>query len=208
MRLAPAVLAMVAAGVLVGCSTSDPGQPVPTSDRTTTPSADGGPTTTAPTTTSPESGAPPVADPLETAEFQADPCTSLTDSQVNDLGVGLPGEAGSAADGKSCIWKNQNGGSIHVLWSDTVGLDGVYAAKERGDLKFFEPVADIDGLPAVVANRADRRDDGDCSVHVGTSDKVRFTLALSQSRDKVGTVDPCSVAADVAAKVVATIKGA
>lgn len=202
MRAVAAAL-VLSACALAGCSTTAPGTPVPTRD---TPTATGEPTTEPPTTEPGGSTVPPVTDPLDTAAFQADPCTSLTDAQAAALGVESPGAPRPGPAGKSCFWQNSAGGSIGVLWSGT-GLAAVYESEERGDTAYFEPRR-VGGQPAVAAEPSDDRDSGACSVHVGTSDEAMFTLALQQSRDKVGDRDPCDVAADVAGQVLTTIKGA
>ncbi|MGX7823846.1 DUF3558 domain-containing protein [Actinokineospora sp. 24-640] len=205
--LSLAALGTVLIGALVGCTTTDPGEPTSTTGTETTTPATGGPTSDSPTTSAgPGSGAPRVADPVETARFRDDPCLSLSAAQISDLGVEPPGKEEPAADGKACLWRNDQGGAVHLFWSNTRGLESVYQANARGVYELFKEIPDVGGLPAVVANQLDRRENGNCGVLVGTSDTTSFMVGLSQSGDKVGTADPCSVAADVADMVVTTIK--
>jgi hypothetical protein len=196
---APAVLM---ACLLSGCSTTDKGTPAPTGDIVTTTL----PRTDSAQPTAPEQGMPQVANPLDVSAFAADPCTSITSAQAGDLGVAHPGVGEPAAGGKSCLWRNESGGSVLLSVITSTGLNGVYGAKARGELAVFEELPPVEGFPAVVANQVDLRDTGNCTVWVGTSEEEMVGVALGQSRDKVGDKDPCLVAASVASQVIATMK--
>ncbi|MFC5285632.1 DUF3558 domain-containing protein [Actinokineospora guangxiensis] len=200
MRLAaPAVLM---ACLLSGCSTTDKGSPVPTDDIATTTL----PRTRTAEPTGPDQGTPQVSNPLDVSAFAADPCTSITKAQAGALGVAHPGVGEPAVGGKACLWRNESGGSVLLSVVTANGLDGVYGAKARGELAVFEELPPVEGFPAVVANKVDLRDTGDCTVWVGTSDEEMVGVALGQSRDKVGDKDPCLVAASVASQVITTMK--
>ncbi len=208
MRAAPVAL-LIALAAVSACSTTDAGTPVPsaggpgaTTGATTAQEPAEGTPASAPT--SAESGAPRVADPVDTARFQKRPCSSLTAAQTEELGVEPPGTERPNQNGLGCFWQNDNGGTISVLWTGLTGLDALYRTRERS--AYFEPV-EIAGFPAVAAEPTDDRETGACSVHVGTSDDAMFTLALQQSRGRIGEREPCVVAVGVAGQVLATVKG-
>lgn len=202
MRGASAMVVVLAA-LVAGCSTTDPGQPVPT------PGGEPKNTTaTEPTsTTQPSLDVPRVSDPLDASKFIGGPCLSLTSAQADELGVVHPGTEREVdfAD-SACVWKNDQGGEVEVAWFGTSGIGGSYAGEERGEWAFFEP-AEVDGYPATVSGVGDRRHRGYCTAAVGTSDTQSFTLALRQSDGKVDEAKVCSIALEVAGKVLDTVKG-
>lgn len=200
MRGAPAIL-VVFAGLLVGCSATDHGQAVPTPPVTTT--TEGEPTSTR----SQDPAAPPVDNPLDAAKFIDDPCLSLTAAQADELGVPHPGTVrdNNIAD-SICTWENDARGLVEVAWFGSTGVGGAYAAEKRGDLDFFAP-AEVNGYPAAEFAQVDRRDRGYCSVAVGTAEEQSFQLSLRQSEDKIDGSRVCSIALEVAGKVVDTVRG-
>ncbi|OLR90970.1 hypothetical protein BJP25_30950 [Actinokineospora bangkokensis] len=143
--------------------------------------------------------------PLDVSKFAGEPCTGLTAAQAGELGVenGTP-DTGAAS--KSCTWNNQYGAQVNLAFFDNRGLDAIFAAERSGAFTHFERVDDVDGYPAVVALTNDRRGKGECSLWVGVAEDSTISLATAQSRENVGTTDPCSVSTRVADLVVKTVK--
>ncbi|MGQ0838441.1 DUF3558 domain-containing protein [Actinokineospora sp.] len=197
---------------LAGCTSEQPGQAIPGG----TPPTSRPPTTSvSPSTTSsgesadlPSDGAPKVESPIETTKFQQDPCLVLTDTQTTKLGVASPGTARATGVGNACRWRNDDGGSIEISWGEKIprGLSAAYKANNAGKYVYFNALPSIEGLPAVALDVVDRRDKGSCGVEVGVTDRLTFQVGLSQSRSKIGTAEPCRVAAEVAAEAVQTMK--
>ena len=88
------------------------------------------------------------------------------------------------------------------------GISAMYEAEEDQKLAFFEPMDEIDGYPAVAYGVLDNREDGECSVVIGTSDDIAFEIVLHLSAKNVGKKEPCETAAMVAGKVLQTMKAA
>lgn len=200
------LLACVGSLVLSACSpeTSGTASPVntPSSAETSGTSAD-----------VPGPGVPKVESPIDTAPFTSEPCSALTDSQVTEVfgGPVTPKPDLNAPAGPTCGWDpaDGSGASVHVIFSppdDNLGLTGVYRARGT-NYKLFEPLAPIDGFPAVVYGTSDLRSQGVCSVAIGTSDHATVDLTVTQTRAKVGKADPCQAAQTVAAKVISSLKG-
>ncbi|MGQ0837710.1 DUF3558 domain-containing protein [Actinokineospora sp.] len=197
---------------LTGCTTDQPGQAIPgdTPTVSTRPSS----TPESPTTTSnnpaelPSDGAPKVQNPIQTTKFEQDPCLVFTQTQTAKLDVRSPGTPGPSPLGKACIWRNDDRGRVEIVWATGVsrGLSAVYKANKAGKFLYFEVLPSIEGLPAVAYDVVDLRPEGHCGVTVGVTDKLTFSVLLAQSQSKVGTADPCSVAALVAAEAVKTMK--
>lgn len=198
-----------------GCSTSEQGQPRPgggtsTTAESTTDASSPAPSPSGPASSDlPSDGAPKVEDPVEADRFAQDPCAVFTQAQATELGVGHPGKPRDSPLGTACTWRNDGGGVIEFLWADKDprGLSGPYKANKAGKYAYFEVLPDVAGLPAVAYDVVDTRAGGRCAVSVGLSDELMFSIVLTQSHSKVGSVEPCAVAADVAGKAVRTIKG-
>jgi hypothetical protein len=189
--------------VLTGCTTTTVGEATPdTSSAAPTPSsepdADGLPT----------DGAPKVDDPLDTAKFQENPCLTLTTDQSQGIfGISLTGQRYTDTLGNACKWKNEETraqADVRFLDKNGRGLSAEYAVDEDGRWAFFEELT-VEGHPAVIRGLADRRAEGICTVVVGASDEIAYEVVLRQSDAKIGTKDPCEVAADMAAETVKTI---
>ncbi|WP_459717038.1 DUF3558 domain-containing protein [Actinophytocola sp. KF-1] len=209
----PSVLLVVF--VAGGCTSTSEGSPQPVPER---PTSD-----TSTTTTSTESGgagedalpyagAPAVRDPLDTEQFQQDPCRALTTTQTDALNVGSPGLLRDGGLGMACEFRGRadRGALVEVasLDENPRGVSAIYRAEEDGKLAFFEPMDPVEGYPAVAYGVLDYRKDGECSVVIGTSDEIAFEIVLHLSSKNVGKKDPCDTAAMVAGKVLQTMKAA
>lgn len=191
--------------VLAACSSETSGTPSPAS----TPA----PSTSVNTSQQvPGPGVPKVDVPIDIERFRSAPCLALTDSQATEIfGRSVPPRPDvNAPAGPSCGWDpaDGSGASVNVIFSkvrEELGLTGVYAAKGTS-YKFFEPVAPIEGYPAVLYGSTDSRSEGICSMAIGTSDRSTVDLGVTQNYQKNGTQDPCLAAQTVASKIVTSLK--
>lgn len=87
------------------------------------------------------------------------------------------------------------------------GLSHFYAKNEAGELGAFEPLAQIEGQPAVVAMTDDLRERGECNVHVGLRDELLYTVQMNADSDSPWYDDPCKAAQELATLAVRTMKG-
>jgi len=204
-RLTAIAAAVVLGLLLAACQTSTAGSPNATD-------AAGGSTTVTATSGS-GGGAPSLTRPeLDTAAFEAAPCSTLTEAQVAELGISVAGRDETDELGPSCRWPDLDGPAKVSLGIDfTVhgrGLEGLYTTRESKEV--FEPV-EVAGYPAVINLPADTRDMGTCRLSIGVN--VRTVLSVDlQLRHGVGAPpdyrDPCSRAHTIAEHAVDTLKGA
>jgi hypothetical protein len=190
-RIVAPLLGLGLVVLLAGCGSS-PGVAAP---RTTPP------TTVAPPTTSARS-APRVANPLDATKFVANPCTALTSAQLAGLGIQNPT---TSSDTNGCTWLGQTGGgpsSIGWVPTNTNGLADLYVKKDQFD--YWIPTT-IAGYPAVFGDElGDLRSDGNCVLNVGVNDHQAFFIGWDDPNRKT---QGCDLAAQMAADVIATIKG-
>ncbi len=214
MRVRPMVLlgAAVVAVAVAGCTSTSEGSPRPVPEDVVTESS---PSSTAPTSAPeedlPYAGAPEVSDPQDTESFQRDPCTTLTDAQVDQLKA-QPGEPHDGGLGNACEFRSRTDrlALIDIAFADEYphGLSALYQGNEDGKWAYFEELPPIGGFPAVAYDSVDQRDTGACAVDVGTSNEIAFEVSLQLSAGNVGRKDPCETAAMVAGMVVQTMKAA
>lgn len=204
---------MVAVGA-AGCTNVSEGSPRPASGPATSES-DGSPTTDTSESGQvelPYAGAPAVTDPLDTETFQQDPCQALAEDQANALNVQTPGVLRDGGVGKACekLGKSDRRALVEIasLDKNPYGVSAVYQAEKDGKLAFMDPLDSIEGYPAAAYGALDQREDGECSVVIGTSDEIAFEIVLRLSAKNVGKKDPCETAAVVAGMVLQTMKAA
>jgi hypothetical protein len=189
--------------VLAGCTTTSEGEPTPeTTTSTDSPS-------TGHNDDLPTNGAPKVDNPIDATRFAQDPCATLTTTQATDLNVPTTGEPADIIGGVGCEWANrETRGWILVgfFTEGHSGLSAIYAANERGDFAFFEPLPDINGHPAVASDVDDGRARGLCTVLVGVTDELVTQISVRLSAANVGEKDPCEVTVDVADMALQTMK--
>jgi hypothetical protein len=193
---------------LTGCTTTSSGDPAPADDR---PTAE--PTETAPSSDPeadlPYAGAPKIDDPLDTSDYQQDPCQTFTAAQTSELRLDASGKPVDAPLGNACEWDNdQTRGYVQIRFTNKnpVGLSGEYQADKNGEFAFFDVLDPIEGYPAVANDVTDRRPRGLCIVVVGVTDEVTFATVVQLSQANVGQKDPCDTAADVAGMALQTMK--
>lgn len=188
---------------LASCSDSEAGTPRPgDTDAPTSTTSDEPPTTSSSPGDGdlPAYGAPSVDNPIDSSEFEQQPCRMLTDGQVRQAGLVPPGEPDQGAVAPSCTWRNRDSGAnVNIQFdnSSRQGLSGAYGANEAGKYDLWLVLPPIKGFPAVVVDIRDLRDTGECPILVGTSDEVTFQLSAKLSDAMVGKTDPCDAAVQV-----------
>lgn len=212
-RVVKLMVALIVVVVATACVSTTEGSPLPdpggAGSSTSAPSSDPGEPET---DELPYAGASAVANPLDTASFEQDPCRALTSAQADTLKVRFPGNLRDSSLGKACEFRVRSDRlalvEVASLDKNPFGVSAIYQAEEDGKLELFEPLDPIDGYPVVAYGALDRRDDGACSVVFGASDEIAFEIALQQSDRNIGKKDPCETAAMVAGLVVETMKAA
>jgi hypothetical protein len=192
----PALLGVVAVAVLLaGCNATTTGAPAPTT-RTSTPTATG------------SGGAPKVAKPLNGSGPAATPCSSLTQSQLTDLGITtVQGHDASITGVAICSWTDDTtGDGIGISWQTRLGDGLATLYSERAQQGYWQPTT-VDAYPAVFADLADLRSQGDCSLDVGVSDQLSFTSKYTSTRPEIGSKS-CQLAQQAAADVIKNLGGA
>jgi hypothetical protein len=204
MRTRPLVL-LLGLTLLAGCTSTSEGTPRPTATSDT--AGNEGPDDAE----LPFAGAPAVNDPLNTEQFQQNPCQSLTTAQAQELVV-VTGEPYDGTLGNACKWKSSDDRLAYVdvrfLTDDPRGLSALYQANEDGAYVYFDQLDPIEGYPAVTRGGTDGREGGRCTVVVGTSNEDAFEVVLRLSQANVGELDPCETAAMVAGMALQTMQAA
>lgn len=184
-----------------GCSTTTDGLAIPNS-------VDSRPSETT-TSESTPSEAPAVEDPVNVSAFLQHPCTTLTQEQLSRLdvsGTGAPTTSGGIAEqvGPYCVWlapERSASLSVGFLASNEIGLTTVY--ESRDEFAYFDPTS-VGGYPAVFADFDDYRNDGECSIIVGTSDTETFRAS---EKGELNPQDACDRAKQIATAALATMSG-
>ncbi|MFD5827354.1 DUF3558 domain-containing protein [Lentzea sp. NPDC060358] len=198
MRIRNIVVGAAAVALLAGCDTGGGATGTPTN-------------TTPPPSSSAGGGAPEVRNPLDLSAVEAAPCSALTPAQVESFGLpGVAGKVNTSSPGASCIWLGAStpakvAPALTVLPGGT-NLDSVYRNKDNGTYAVFEPMADVQGYPAVLTLATDERSKGNCEIVVGaTADKaILFTIQAVTGSPKFA--DPCGAVTEFATLAVTTIK--
>jgi Protein of unknown function (DUF3558) len=195
--IAKSILGVTAVAFLISaCSSTSQGTPSPTS---TTGSTSSG--------TSSSNGAPHVQTPLDTSRFQSASCTLITAPQVQSLNINTQGVDLSSSLGPGCNWIDKDAGSsiaVQFVTSNKQGLSSIYA--QKGTLQLFQEIPSVQGYPAVLYAAFDGRKQGACSLAVGVSDSLDYSVVV-QFADGPNRGDPCPVAVNVANMVMTNLKG-
>ncbi|WP_086848111.1 DUF3558 domain-containing protein [Amycolatopsis kentuckyensis] len=205
--IALAVSLVVSAGVATSCTTSTGG--------TASPSPSDSAATSAPAA---DPDVPKVPAPLDASKYVANMCDAVPKDVLASLKYTGPGEArasgGDAATaGPSCAWRLRGEGiGVSVILATANrdrgagGLAGIYAAyRDRKVIRFLEPAPEVEGYPAIYYDLSDERSSGTCGLGVGIADDL---LVDVQAQGYQGKDDSCAAAAQVAAGIIKTLKGA
>ena len=207
MRIRLALISVAAACVVgAGCTTTAAGVPVP--DRV---NSTGAPTSEEPPPDEelPSDGAPKVENPIDASHFAENPCDALTPDQASGLNVEPEGTRSDTAFGPGCAWRNPDTGSnfhFGVLTKTKRGLSDTYRSNESGEFTYFDPIADLEGFPAVAFDTDEKKPTIQCSVVVGLTDELTIQTLTQLSRANVGQRDPCEAAIMATGETMKTIK--
>jgi hypothetical protein len=157
--------------------------------------------------------------PLDAGKYTSDTCAVLPQDLLASLKYTDPGKYQAkgntpfTAAGPSCSWKIKGEGiGLQVILGTgnrergAGGLAGSYAAYRSGTIaRFLERAPDVEGYPAIYFDVQDERPMGTCGLVVGIADDLSFSV---QAQGYQGQDDSCAAAAQAAAGVVKTLKGA
>jgi len=199
-----AVIGLLAVATLAaGCSSSTTGspQPQPGADASTPPS------TGAPGPPADDNTAPHVTHPLDTTKWQANPCTTMTSSQLAPLNITQPGKLTPDPKGNFCDWKPHDG-VVYTLGFNTAfdpgapkGLANIYASGPAGGMR---RLPDIDGVLAVTEPSGNTN--GSCTIYLGATDTMTYAIAVVIDQGMPHYADPCTPAQQLAQDVTETMK--
>lgn len=183
-----------------------------TRNGTATPSPTESPASTEGSSRLPGDGVPGVAAPLDTGQFQREPCTTLTDSQVTQL-LGpdtTPKTEDIGEVGVGCSWHptSVTQATVAVIYAtkNRRGLTAIYEQKGT-TFPLFIPMEAIEGYPTVAYGQADlRTSSGKCAIAMGTSNQDIVDVSIALSEGNIGKKDPCAAAHEVAATVLNNLR--
>ncbi|ASR34002.1 hypothetical protein BAY61_02220 [Prauserella marina] len=162
------------------------------------------------TGSTPGPGVPRVDIPLQVDHFLETPCDAITKHESRDfVGINVTAEPDpSGATGPSCRWGRSLGEARIYVGFPQVSDSGLTALYDENGRKFafFEEMPPADDYPAVAYGVSDNRDKGECSIRVGMSNESTVDITLILSDDRVGELDPCEAAHEVATAVIGNIK--
>ncbi|GLY67490.1 DUF3558 domain-containing protein [Amycolatopsis taiwanensis] len=204
LRVAPVVVAT--AGLLAACGGGSTGNsPGPSA---ASPASTGVQSSAAASTDSGE--APRIPSPLPTAGLTTDPCSALSASQLNELGIAPRGQASSNQAGPNCKWNGaanpSNTVAIGVLTANQNGLNDIYAGNSQKKFAYFE-TTQVDGYPGVYADSTDDRANGFCSLSIGITDQLAIDVSVVLLTGSNKT-HPCDSASAVGKAAIEHLKGA
>ncbi|MBB4688625.1 DUF3558 domain-containing protein [Amycolatopsis jiangsuensis] len=148
-----------------------------------------------------------VPAPLPTQEFLSNPCSALTDAELDGVGLKPPGKV-SQGPPDLCRWESagtrMNSVAVGAVPQNKGGISDIY--DQKATQAYFEPFS-ASGYPGVVAAADDLRSHGTCSVWVGITDQLAFTVVTSITTG-ANKATPCKSAQKVSEAVVTHLKGA
>lgn len=203
--LATLITALATLSLIIGCSDQSNGTPTPIEGSGQSPQ---------PGNSLPSHGAPKVENPIDTAKFEADPCSVTTNAQLKKAGFDMkaPETQPDNATGPQCKWTfSQSGYGVvagaFVSISDR-GLSDLYDQRDTTYRELFEEIPSVAGYPAVIYDTQDARKSGLCAVAVGVRDDQTYEVATLFISDNPDFSNPCKVAQKIAEIAVGTMKKA
>ncbi|MET9227549.1 DUF3558 domain-containing protein [Lentzea sp. NPDC003310] len=185
--------AVLAFGVLAGCTNSETG-----GNPTTASTTGGGQTSSQPTSEDPGTK-------LDVTKFVSAPCTILTASQVTTLGSVRAPEPGTSALGPNCTWDGQDSikNSTYEI-SVTTGKD-FDAMNENSKKNGVFVDKQIDGVRVISTDSTDASMYCLTSIQASKTDSV--TVQISTASDERATKKPCPETERVAQLIITNLKG-
>lgn len=152
-----------------------------------------------------------VKNPIDTAAFEANPCSLLTKSQVLAYGVTKPGKKDpKGGNGPVCnfepddIDKPAFGAGVNTQSGGITGLE-----RAKAQLGYFKQGAAIDGYQTFnVDVDPTGPKNGSCSTVVGVSSARLLEVTISGISKSPYQTHMCDLTEQIAKKVIATAKGA
>lgn len=147
-----------------------------------------------------------VPAPLPTQDLLSNPCSALANAQLKDVGLASPGKV-TPGPPDLCRWESAgtraNSVGVGAVPQNKGGISDIY--DQKATQAYFEPFS-ASGYPGVVAAADDLRSSGTCSVWVGVTDQLAFTVitTISTGPNKATT---CQSAQKIANAVVTHLKG-
>lgn len=154
-------------------------------------------------------GAPPVANPLDANRFLPKPCTALTPTQLDALGLAGPGTSDNTLDrytGPNCAWAAKDGTPVVMFGFATAnknGLADIYRGHDQGQFPGYFVVTTVDDFPAVFTDGVDGRAKGFCTLLTGISDNL--AIAVNEKLD--AGKDACEGARRTTSSILDTLRG-
>ncbi|HWD04534.1 MAG TPA: DUF3558 domain-containing protein [Amycolatopsis sp.] len=150
-----------------------------------------------------------VPAPLPTDALLNNPCDLLTQAEAAQIGLAYPG-AKQTGQFTTCRWDSsgsagaQNSVFIGAVPQNKGGISDIY--QQKSSSAYFEATK-VDGYPAAYADKHDGRPSGNCTLWVGATDQLAFSVnpQLGTGRNKD---NPCGIAQQVATVVVQHLKAA
>lgn len=198
--------ALLSFALLAGCSDPEKGTPTPVGQ------ASGEPPVSAPPTSSSSADhggdAPRVSEPIDVSGLEEDPCTALSDAQVQKLNL-LPGERGETDQGApKCRYEYDDDSGSRVVFTlvpeFSNGLADLY--EREPNLAYFEPT-EVSGYPAVYASPNEGRSSGVCQLHVGLTDNFLVSVWVYLGQSTPDYPRGCEVAEMSTRTMIENLKG-
>ncbi|MGH3431328.1 MAG: DUF3558 domain-containing protein [Thermocrispum sp.] len=191
--------------MLAGCSEEESGIPSPPGQNTGAPQDGSVPGL-------PNSGAPKVPAPIaDTSRWEADPCSVISNEQFSGAGLTIRRTTPDmdTPGGVSCDWAIEGGGSFGgtFITKSRFGLSAIYGNNGSTPFDHFQPIAPIEGHPAVEAMSNNTPADRQCAISVGLRDDLTYKVGIiSTDEEDPQGAEPCRWAATIAGLAVQTMK--
>jgi hypothetical protein len=205
------VTAVVAAALLglAGCTTTTTGTPSAEGGVTEAPAgtAGGGSDRSAAPGPGDNYGAPKVTTPLDVTKWQVSPCSTLTATQRQVLGLTRQGTVEHSDLGNICHWSPVYdidyalGFDIKFTPGGPTGLADAYEAAGPGGM---QRLPDVHGQPA--ATEPSQNTNGSCTIYLGATDQIEYAAAVTIGDREPQYRNPCAVARHIADDATATMK--
>lgn len=194
---------VVMALILTGCGGAQAGNSTPagSTSMAAQPTSDSAGQTT-------NSQIPKVTRPIDTASFEEEPCSVLTDAQLQELSISTNPQPSATAAGPTCAWGDSSDDGIHIsgtfITKKSSSVAGLYESNELGRYAYFVPVT-IHGYPAAFSQLADSRQNGGCAIAIGVKNDLLYSMGIRLGLDNPNYAKPCSELEKVAEMAINTM---
>lgn len=165
-------------------------------------SASGGvPPPAAPQASADRFGAPVVERPLDVSEFVGRPCASLTDVNLEALGLDAPGREQTIVDSRACRWKSDEFDDLSVAFETESDL--LVAAYRTREGSAFFPTRVL-SYPAA-RQKTDQGQFNACTVTTGLGPRQSLTADWVGSAEAGATRNACTLAEQATALIISKL---